>query len=153
MDQQQSNPLNPSDRLRKMFVGIVIMNALIGLGDLIVAVMFIFKRAIEQFALDHGLIPHAIIERLSISPRAQTFAIFYFVSHGIIKLGLAGALLRNKLWAYPVAIVFFGLFSLYQVYVLLGQYSLFELALFVVNVTVLVSVSIEYRRITQTETL
>lgn len=50
------------------------------------------------------------------SEHSQSFAVFYLLSHGIIKIFLAIGLLRNKLWAYPAAIVFFILFIFYQVY-------------------------------------
>ena len=50
------------------------------------------------------------------SEHSQSFAAFYLLSHGVIKIFLAVGLLRNKLWAYPAAIVFFILFILYQVY-------------------------------------
>ena len=50
------------------------------------------------------------------SEHSQLFAAYYLLSHGIIKIFLAVGLLRNKLWAYPAAIVFFVLFILYQVY-------------------------------------
>ena len=50
------------------------------------------------------------------SEHSQSFAAFYLLSHGVIKIFLAIGLLRNKLWAYPAAIVFFILFILYQVY-------------------------------------
>ena len=50
------------------------------------------------------------------SDHSQSFAAFYLLSHGIIKIFLAIGLLRNRLWAYPAAIVFFILFILYQVY-------------------------------------
>lgn len=143
----------PTDRLRKMFIGVIIMNAVIGVADMLAAFVFIYKKSIEHIALTQGWVPVSVLEKLTVSPRGQFFAIFYFISHGIIKLALANALLRNRLWAYPVAIVFFGLFSLYQIYVLLGNHTIFEFILFVVNVSVLISVSFEYRRITQTKAL
>jgi uncharacterized membrane protein len=31
----------------------------------------------------------------------QNFDVFYLLSHGIVKLFLVAALLKNKLWAYP----------------------------------------------------
>ena len=50
------------------------------------------------------------------SEHSQSFAAFYLLSHGVIKIFLAVGLLRNKLWAYPAAIAFFILFILYQIY-------------------------------------
>jgi uncharacterized membrane protein len=53
-------------------------------------------------------------EHLSVS--ARHFAALYLLSHGVIKLTLIVGLLRKKLWCYPAAMVVFGLFILYQVY-------------------------------------
>jgi uncharacterized membrane protein len=50
------------------------------------------------------------------SLNAQYFAAFYLLSHGIVKLWLIAGLLRNKLWYYPVSMVIFGAFTLYQIY-------------------------------------
>lgn len=45
---------------------------------------------------------------------------------------MVAALLRNKLWAYPVAIVVFGGFIVYQIYrfTLTGEFGLITLSLF-----------------------
>src|SRR6185312_15428065 len=47
---------------------------------------------------------------------AQHFYAFYLLSHGLIKVLLVIALLRNRLWAYPVSLVVLGLFIVYQLY-------------------------------------
>lgn len=50
------------------------------------------------------------------SVTTKNFYVFYLLSHGIVKLFLVGALLRNKLWAYPASLIVLGLFIAYQVY-------------------------------------
>lgn len=47
---------------------------------------------------------------------SQHFMAIYLLGHGIVKILVAVALLRNKLWAYPVSLVVFGGFVVYQVY-------------------------------------
>ena len=47
---------------------------------------------------------------------AVTFAAVYLLLHGISKIVLVGALLRNKLWAYPWLIAFLLVFIVYQLY-------------------------------------
>jgi uncharacterized membrane protein len=47
---------------------------------------------------------------------AVTFAAIYLLSHGIVKVILVGALLRNKLWAYPLLILMLVVFIVYQLY-------------------------------------
>ena len=44
------------------------------------------------------------------------FAAVYLLLHGIVKVVLVAALLRNKLWAYPWMIAFLIAFIVYQVY-------------------------------------
>ena len=44
------------------------------------------------------------------------FAAVYLLSHGIAKVVLVVALLRDQLWAYPAMIVLLGAFIAYQLY-------------------------------------
>ena len=46
----------------------------------------------------------------------QYFIALYLIVHGAIKIVLSISLLKKKLWAYPTALVVFGLFVLYQVF-------------------------------------
>ena len=57
---------------------------------------------------------------------------------GLVKMGLVAGLLREKLWAYPVALAVLGLFFCYQMYRLahthssgLGFFSLLDLIILV----------------------
>jgi uncharacterized membrane protein len=47
---------------------------------------------------------------------AVRFAAAYLLVHGIVKVVLVVALLRNQLWAYPWLIVFLIIFIVYQLY-------------------------------------
>jgi len=47
---------------------------------------------------------------------SQIYAALYLLSHGLVKVVLVGAVLRNKLWAYPWMMGFLILFIGYQVY-------------------------------------
>lgn len=51
-----------------------------------------------------------------LSVGTRWFIVLYLVSHGVIKLLVIIALLLDKLWAYPAAIVVFSGFIVYQVY-------------------------------------
>jgi uncharacterized membrane protein len=44
------------------------------------------------------------------------FAAVYLLAHGIVKVVLVVAVLRNKLWAYPWLILFLIIFIYYQLY-------------------------------------
>ena len=75
--------------------------------------------------------------RFSLS--SEHFMAIYLLAHGIIKIALVAALLRNRLWAYPVAIFVFTGFIAYQIYrftlnpgiglILLTLFDLFLIAL------------------------
>ncbi|MEJ2217659.1 MAG: DUF2127 domain-containing protein [Gemmatimonadota bacterium] len=51
------------------------------------------------------------------------FAAAYLLVHGVIKIALVGGLIREKRWVFPIALVFLGLFVLYQIYRLQHQPS------------------------------
>lgn len=59
---------------------------------------------------------HLVAWAHGFSVQTQHFYAWYLVSHGVVKLALVAGLLLRKLWAYPTAIVVFGLFIAYQLY-------------------------------------
>jgi uncharacterized membrane protein len=52
----------------------------------------------------------------TLTPSTVRFAALYLLLHGIVKVVLVVALLRNKLWAYPWLIAFLIAFIVYQLY-------------------------------------
>src|SRR5260370_7041869 len=52
----------------------------------------------------------------SLSANDELFAAIYLLSHGVIKAVLVYALIRDKLWAFPIAIGIFSAFGVYQMY-------------------------------------
>jgi uncharacterized membrane protein len=46
----------------------------------------------------------------------EHFASSYLVAHGAAKVFIAWGLIREKLWAFPTALVVFGLLIVYQLY-------------------------------------
>ena len=82
---------------------------------------------------------------LKFSVATKTFAAFYLLSHGVVKLLLVVALLRGKLWAYPASLVVLGLFILYQVYRYTLTHSLGLIALTVFDLVVIWLIFHEYR--------
>lgn len=77
----------------------------------------------------------------------QLFASFFLLSHGIIKIFLIVNLLQRKLWAYPSAIIIFGLFTIYQAYRFVVTYSPWMLLLTIFDLIVIVLTYLEYRRL------
>lgn len=74
----------------------------------------------------------------------KTFASIYLVLHGAIKLFLVVSLLRELKWAFPVALWFLGIFTVYQLYRFAHTHSIALLAFSVVDLFVMWMVWREY---------
>jgi uncharacterized membrane protein len=59
---------------------------------------------------------HLLSLAQTFSVSAEHFYAFYLLSHGLIKLFMVAAVLRNKLWAYPASLIVLGFFIVYQLY-------------------------------------
>jgi len=82
-----------------------------------------------------------------LTPGAINFGAFYLLWHGVVKVGLVTALLLRQRWAYPVAIVAFLLFLLYQMSRYAHTHSPALLALSALDVLVILLTWLEYRRL------
>lgn len=80
-----------------------------------------------------------------ISLGSQLFAAIYLLSHGVIKIGLVWALLKYRLWAYPLSIAVFGVFIAYQLYRFTFTHELGLIALSVFDLVVICLIYLEYR--------
>jgi uncharacterized membrane protein len=69
----------------------------------------------------------------------------FLIVHGIVKLVLVGGLATNRLWSYSVAILVFAGFTIYQLYQLSQQYSLFLEIVTILDVIFILLVIAEYR--------
>ncbi|MEO7430241.1 MAG: DUF2127 domain-containing protein [Acidimicrobiales bacterium] len=61
-------------------------------------------------------IAHHLLRLTTDLHHTQTFGAFYLLSHGIVKIVLVVALLRQQRWAYPWMLAFLGAFVVYQLY-------------------------------------
>jgi uncharacterized membrane protein len=97
--------------------------------------------------------PHDVLANLllhsvqNLSTGTEVFAAFFLLWHGVVKVGLVWALFRRHLWAYPIAIVAFGLFLAYQVYRYSHTRSVWLLALSILDLFVIVLTWLEYKRL------
>jgi uncharacterized membrane protein len=82
---------------------------------------------------------------LGFSVSDRHFYAFYLLSHGLIKIFLVAGLLRNKLWAYPAALVVMSLFILYQLYRYTYTQSFGLIVLSVFDIVVIALIWHEYR--------
>src|SRR5712692_3329542 len=79
---------------------------------------------------------HLLHATSGLTGSAVQFGAIYLLSHGVVKIVLVTALLRNKLWAYPWMIAFLIAFIAYQMYRITFAFSLGLLALTVFDVLV-----------------
>jgi uncharacterized membrane protein len=68
----------------------------------------------------------------------------YLLSHGAVKLVLVVALLRNKLWAYPLMIVTLAVFVCHQIYRFALSHSVLMILLTLFDVVVIFLTWLEY---------
>jgi uncharacterized membrane protein len=77
----------------------------------------------------------------------QVFAGIYLFVHGMIKVFLVESLLRKRLWAYPLAMLFFFLFIIYQLYRYYLNGSMGMILLSILDLIVIALTWLEYRRL------
>jgi uncharacterized membrane protein len=82
-----------------------------------------------------------------LSVKTQLFGSIYLLSHGIVKAGIVISLWKNRLWAYPAAIVFFAAFIVYQLYRYTYSHSLWLIILTVFDIVIVLLTWLEYRRV------
>ena len=64
----------------------------------------------------------------------EHFASSYLIAHGAAKLFIAWGLVREKLWAFPTALVVFGLLIVYQLYRFAHTHSITLAVLIIIDV-------------------
>ncbi|MBR0598452.1 DUF2127 domain-containing protein [Sinanaerobacter chloroacetimidivorans] len=83
----------------------------------------------------------------SFSISTQHFAVFYLMSHGVIKCILIHLLWKKKLWAYPLAILVLIIFIAYQIYRYTLTQSAFLILLSIFDIIMIALTYLEYKRI------
>ena len=79
------------------------------------------------------------------SVETKHFASAYLIGHGILKIFLAVSLLRERLWAFPLALSVLAIFVVYQLHRFGRTHSMILLALTVLDAVVMVLIWREYR--------
>ncbi|TFC42557.1 DUF2127 domain-containing protein [Cryobacterium sp. TMT1-21] len=114
----------------------VILKGLDGVLEIVGGVLLLLVSpaqigAITRFLTQHELSedPHDLVANGlrhladGISVSASIFAAVYLLLHGLVKVVLVWAVLRDKLWAYPWMIGFLLVFIVYQCYQLAVAFS------------------------------
>jgi uncharacterized membrane protein len=124
--------------------------------------LFVSREDVRQFV--YGILQHELLEdpndpiasrivkaaaRLTAS--TKTFAAAYLLVHGVVKLGLATAIWRHRLWAYPVAGTILALFVVYQLGRFAFTHSIMLLLLTAVDIFVIALLPREYKHLSNTK--
>jgi len=145
--------------LDKVFVVSLVLKGLDGLLEIGGGIFLIFLTAntlhhwIQSFVSwelsrnEHGLISTYLVNSAGKLDHGSTIlGALYLLSHGLVKVVLVVAVLKNKLWAYPWMIGFLVIFIFYQLYLLITHFSFGILALTIFDIFIVYLTVIEYHR-------
>ncbi|MDQ0031426.1 DUF2127 domain-containing protein [Arthrobacter bambusae] len=89
------------------------------IGDLI---RFLTQHELAQDP--HDVVANSLLHVASnLSVSSSLFGAIYLLLHGLVKIVLVWAVLKDKLWAYPWMIAFLLVFIVYQAYRILVAFS------------------------------
>jgi uncharacterized membrane protein len=153
------NRFRRGDLLDQTFVVGIVLKGLDGVLEVVGGLLLLIvspatidrlTRALTQheFSEDpHDFLAIHLLQAASGLTRSSVlFGAAYLLSHGLVKIVLVAALLRNKLWAYPWMIVFLIAFIAYQVYRMTFAPSIGLVALTIFDAFVAWLTYREYRR-------
>jgi uncharacterized membrane protein len=144
--------------LHRLFQAAVVVKGIDGVLEFIGGLLLLFVNETALHRLVIALTQHELAEepddRLVIALRhlaegfsveTRHFASAYLIGHGILKVFLAASLLRERLWAFPLALSVLAIFVAYQLHRFGRTHSTALLALTVLDMVVMVLIWREYR--------
>lgn len=145
-------------RTEQLFKAALLVKGADGAAELIgaVALLLVSGATVQRLAVDvlsrdllgppdGSLARHFIAGTAEFTSGNRTFAVVYLGLHGVVKLALVAALLRTWLPAYPIAVVVFGAFVVYEVYRATRTGSVLLPCLAVLDIAIIVVIVREYR--------
>lgn len=151
--------LRLTDWWDKLFVVGIIVKGLDGALELVAGALLLFipPNSLKQLALlvtqpeltedpDDFIANHVLQSAAGLTDHVVLFAALYLLAHGIVKVVLVVALLREKLWPYPWMIAVLVVFIAYQLYQLTQTPSAGLVALTVFDILIVVLTWHEYGR-------
>ena len=148
--------------LHRLFQAAVVVKGIDGVLEFIGGVLLLFVSPTALHRLVVALTQHELAEEPddwlvmtlrhlaeSFSVETRHFASAYLIGHGILKVFLAASLLRERLWAFPLALSVLTIFVAYQLHRFGRTHSPVLLALTVLDTVVMVLIWREYRSRTE----
>lgn len=144
-----------SSSIHDAFIIGILIKAGIGVAEVLAGIAFYYSgdalmrvlAAAQNTLVAH---PHDVFARSLVQVIAQLpleqklFGALYLITRGGIKIGLIAALLKHKLWAYPLSIAVIVAFMAYQVRDVYLTHSLFMIALTIFDCVVVWLIWQEY---------
>ena len=144
--------------LHRLFQVAVVVKGLDGVLEFIGGVLLLLVSPTALQRLVVVLTQHELAEEpddwlvMTLRHAAETFSVetkhfasAYLIGHGILKVFLAASLLRERLWAFPLALSVLAIFVVYQLHRFGRTHSMILLALTVLDAVVMVLIWHEYR--------
>jgi uncharacterized membrane protein len=143
---------HPSSLLDKIFEGGIIIKGLTGVFEFLsgLFLLFVSPPSIQRFLAritgdSHSWVAYHIRHAADhFGSGSKVFAIGYLWVHAVIKLIAVYGILRNKLWAYPFALITLGMLMLFQVYSIIVKVSIGMVLLTVFDIFILGLIWREY---------
>jgi uncharacterized membrane protein len=141
--------LKSGDLLDRAFAVGIVLKGLDGVLEVVGGVLLLvvspatidqLSRALTQHELSEDphdfLATHLLHAAGSLTGSSLQFGAAYLLLHGVVKIVLVSALLRDKIWAYPWMIAFLIVFIVYQIYRMTFAFSIGLLGLTIFDVVV-----------------
>jgi uncharacterized membrane protein len=155
----EDDAVEPSGALDRAFRISISLKGLDGLLEIVggLVLLFVAPATLQSWARSltahelaqdrHDFVANHLLHSASQLSRSTTaFGAVYLLSHGIAKVVLVVALLRNQLWAYPWLIALLAVFIAYQLYRLAYGFSVGLTLLTLFDAFVLWLTVLEYDR-------
>jgi uncharacterized membrane protein len=95
---------------------------------------------------DNFLANHILDLGFSFTPGQTNWFLFsYLAGHGVVNMFLVISLLKKKMWAYPLSLVIFGAFAIYEAWQVYFTHSPFLAAFTIFDLAVIWLIWKEYR--------
>ena len=144
--------------VHRLFQAAVVVKGIDGILEFIGGVLLLFVSPSTLNRLIVALTQHELAEEpddwlvVTLRHLAETFSVetrhfasAYLIGHGVLKVFLAVSLLRERLWAFPLALSVLTIFVAYQLHRFGHTRSTVLLALTALDVVVMVLIWREYR--------
>ncbi|MCU1505399.1 MAG: hypothetical protein JWP05_368 [Microbacteriaceae bacterium] len=145
--------------LDRIFRISLVLKGLDGLLELVGGVLLLFVsphqiNAVVQFLTQHELsedphdfvATHLLSATSNLTTASTLFGAVYLLLHGLVKVLLVVAVLRDKIWAFPWMIGFLIVFIGYQIYQISVAFSIGLILLTVFDAFIVWLTVIEYRK-------